>query len=173
MRLHFVVEGQTEETFVRELLRPELAQQGIFCDVHGITTGRRGSKVYRGGFVSFHQLRKDLELWMKQETGVDSWFTTMIDLYHLPSDFPVISESRQLADPIKRVEFLEEKLRTGLNHSRFVPYTGARMLRVWEQEHANNNGMQQVEAVARFAEQAGATAIRGRKSSRVAGPARR
>ncbi len=41
MRLHFVVEGQTEETFVRDLLRLELAAQGIFCDAHRVTTGRR------------------------------------------------------------------------------------------------------------------------------------
>jgi hypothetical protein len=53
MRLHFVVEGQTEETFVRDLLSPELAPRGIFCDAHRVTTGRRGAKVYRGGLVSF------------------------------------------------------------------------------------------------------------------------
>jgi hypothetical protein len=122
MRLHFVVEGQTEETFVRDLLSPELAAQGIFCDVHRVTTGRRRAKVYRGGLLSFQHLRRDLELWMKQDSGPDSWFTTMVDLYRLPSDFPGIEESRGIADPLQKVEFLEERFSSDVNHPRFVPY---------------------------------------------------
>ena len=122
MRLHFVVEGQTEETFVRDLLTPELAPQGIFCDAHQVTTGRRGARVYRGGLLLFRHLRKDLDLWMKQDSRLDSWFTTMVDLYHLPSDFPGIAESRQVADPIEKVEFLEARFGSDLNHPRFVPY---------------------------------------------------
>lgn len=122
MRLHFVVEGQTEETFVRDLLGPELARQGIFCDAHQITTGRKGAKVYRGGLLYFRHLRKDLELWMRQDPAPDSWFTTMVDLYRLPSDFPGIAESRTIADPVRKVEFLEERFSSNLNHLRFVPY---------------------------------------------------
>ena len=122
MRLHFVVEGQTEETFVRDLLGPELGTKGIFCDAHRITTGRRGAKVYRGGLLQFCHLRKDLELWMKQDPGPDSWFTTMVDLYRLPSDFPGTPESRGIVDPIQKVEFLEERFSSDLNHLRFVPY---------------------------------------------------
>lgn len=122
MRLHFVVEGQTEETFVRDLLSPELAPRGIFCDAHRITTGRRGGRVYRGGFLSFDHLRKDLELWMKQDAAQDSCFTSMVDLYRLPSDFPGINESRALRDPLKKAEFLEEQFKSSLNHERFFPY---------------------------------------------------
>jgi len=121
MRLHFVVEGQTEETFVRDLLTPELAWQGIFCDAHQITTGKKRAKVYRGGLLSFQHLRKDLDLWM-EDSGSDSWFTTMVDLYHLPLDFPGIEESRQIADPIRKVEFLEQRFISDLNHRQFIPY---------------------------------------------------
>jgi hypothetical protein len=120
--LHFVVEGQTEETFVRELLAPELGGQGIFCDAHRVTTGRRRGKVYRGGLVSYDHLKRDLTLWMNHDRGADSWFTTMIDLYRLPSDFPGCSKSKQIADPIERVEFLEDEFKQDLNHQRFLPY---------------------------------------------------
>ncbi|HXX22272.1 MAG TPA: DUF4276 family protein [Terriglobia bacterium] len=122
MRLHFVVEGQTEETFVRDLLAPELGAEGRYCDAHRVTTGRRGAKVYRGGLLSFAHLRKDLELWMKQDRAPDSWFTTMVDLYRLPSDFPSITESRRIVDPIKKVELLEQSFSSAMNHPRFVPY---------------------------------------------------
>ena len=122
MRLHFVVEGQTEETFVRDLLRAELALQGIFCDVHRVTTGGRGAKVYRGGLLLFQHLRKDLELWMKQDSGRDSWFTTMVDLYRLPSDSPGVAASRRIVDPIDKVEFLEERFSSNVHHQRFIPF---------------------------------------------------
>ncbi|HEV2495810.1 MAG TPA: DUF4276 family protein [Terriglobia bacterium] len=122
MRLHFVVEGQTEETFVRDVLRSELASQGIFCDARRIKTGRKGGKDHRGGLVSFQHLRNDLELWMKQDSGADSWFTTMVDLYRLPSDFPGITESRAHTDPIEKGELLEARFSGNLNHPRFVPY---------------------------------------------------
>src|SRR5208283_3738942 len=88
IRLHAVVEGQTEETFVRDVLAPELGVRNVFIDSHRVTTGRRRARVHRGGIVEYHQLKTDLSLWMKQDRHPDAWFTTMIDLYALPSDFP-------------------------------------------------------------------------------------
>lgn len=122
MRLHFVVEGQTEEAFVRDLLAPEMGAKGIYCDAHRVTTGRRGGKVYRGGLLSYAHLRKDLELWMKQDRAGDSWFTTMIDLYKLPPDLPSMAECRRIVDPFKKVECLEQGLAGDITHPRFVPY---------------------------------------------------
>jgi len=88
IRLHALVEGQTEEAFVNEVLAPELAPRSIFVDAHCITTGRRRGWVNRGGHVAYEHLVRDLELWMKQDQGQESWFTTMVDLYRLPPDFP-------------------------------------------------------------------------------------
>jgi len=59
---------------------------------------------------------------MKQDSGRDSWFTTMVDLYKLPSDFPGLAESRGIVDPVNKAEFLEGRLSSDLNHPRFVPY---------------------------------------------------
>lgn len=122
MRLHFVVEGQTEETFVRDLLAPQLGTKGVFCDVHRVTTGRRRGKLYRGGMVSFQHLRNDLVLWMKQDDALDSWFTTMVDLYKLPADFPSLAASRGIADPLKKVESLEQGFAAHIGYPRFIPY---------------------------------------------------
>ncbi len=122
MRLHLVVEGQTEETFVRNLLAPELGAKGIFCDAHSVTTGRRGGKAYRGGLVAFAHLRRDLERWIKQDGALDSWFTTMVDLYKLPADFPSIAASRRIADPLEKVESLEQSFAANISYPRFIPY---------------------------------------------------
>ncbi len=122
MRLHFVVEGQTEETFVRDILAPELGSGNIFCDARRIETGRRKGKIFRGGFLEYRHLHKDLELWIKQDPAPDSWFTTMVDLYRIPPEFPGFEESKRLADPYIRVSFLEEKLREDVAYRRFIPY---------------------------------------------------
>jgi hypothetical protein len=122
VRLHFVVEGQIEETFVRDLLATELGANGIYCDVHRITTGRRKGKVFRGGMVSYQHLRNDLVLWMKQDSARDSWFTTMVDLYRLPLEFPGLAESKRLASAYDRVSFVESQFKEDMGHPRFIPY---------------------------------------------------
>ena len=122
IRLHVVVEGQTEEVFVRDMLGPELWQSDVITDVHRITTRRRRVKPYRGGFVDYNHLKNDLVLWMKQDRNIDSHFTTMVDLYALPENFPGATDCRRKPDPIDRVTCLESKLRADIQHPRFIPY---------------------------------------------------
>ena len=75
-----VVEGQTEEVFVNDLLAPELGACGIFIDAHRITTGRKHGRLHRGGWDSYAKLLRDLVLWMKQDQSAESRFSTMVDL---------------------------------------------------------------------------------------------
>lgn len=121
-RLHFVVEGQTEETFVRDLLAPALGERSVFADVHCVTTGRRGTRTFRGGLSNYTHLKNDLTLWMKEDRGADCWFTTMVDLYRIPDDVPGYRESRTIRDPLKRATFLERELRSDIGHPRLAPY---------------------------------------------------
>lgn len=46
----------------------------------------------------------------------------MVDFYRLPADFPGIAESRAIPDPVKKVEFIEQRFSDDLHHRRFVPY---------------------------------------------------
>jgi Domain of unknown function (DUF4276) len=107
IRLHAIVEGPTEEAFVNEVIAPELWAHNIFVDVHSITTRRTPMRVFRGGWGSYEKLAGDLTLWMRQDSGPECWFTTMIDLYGLPADFPGYEACRAIAEPRKRVECLE------------------------------------------------------------------
>jgi hypothetical protein len=122
IRLHAVVEGQTEETFVNQVLAPELGARHIFVDAHCVTTGRR-LPPNRGGITKYQQLKNDLIFWMKQEKGRrDVRFTTMVDLYRLPTDFPGYDDCKRKTDPHERVECMEDRLREDIQDDRIVPY---------------------------------------------------
>jgi hypothetical protein len=122
IRLHAVVEGQTEETFVNQVLVPVLADRNVVMDVRCVETGRKRSGVFRGGVTQYRHLKTNLTLWMKQDQKPETWFTTMVDLYALPDDFPGYADCRKHADPVVRVECLEEGLLADLSHCRFIPY---------------------------------------------------
>jgi hypothetical protein len=62
IRLHFVVEGQTEEAFVNSVLGPELGACNVFADARRIETGRRHGRLFRGGLVKYEHLARDLTL---------------------------------------------------------------------------------------------------------------
>jgi hypothetical protein len=122
IRLHAVVEGQSEETFLNDVLAPELGAKGVFLDCHCITTGRRRGRIDRGGIAKYQKLKTDLVLWMKQDRHPEAWFTMMVDFYALPDDFPGYQDCVGRGDPIRRVECLEERLRNDLQDRRLIPY---------------------------------------------------
>lgn len=73
-KVYIIVEGKTEQTFVREILAPYLAVKGIFCTA--VLLGKRGMK---GGNVTFTRAKNDIELFLKQRR--DTYVTTFFDYY--------------------------------------------------------------------------------------------
>lgn len=122
IRLHCVVEGQTEEAFVNSVLADHLGQVNVFADVHSVTTSHHGGKTFRGGGGSYQKIKKDLDLWMKQDRQPEAFFTTMFDFYELPDDFPGLTSARQQTDPYQQVALLERAFADDVAHRRFVPY---------------------------------------------------
>ena len=124
------MEGQTEEGFVNEVLAPEVGAYGIFIDAHRITTGRKRGRPHRGGWDSYTKLLRDLVLWMKEDQRAESRFSTMVDLYGLPDDFPGYAACATIVEPWRRVECLEEhftrsveeRLGDNVISRRFIPY---------------------------------------------------
>jgi len=57
IRLHFLVEGSTEQAFVNEVLKPELSRLNIFSDACLVKTGRK-RKVHKGGITSYIKLKR-------------------------------------------------------------------------------------------------------------------
>lgn len=122
IRLHFIVEGQTEETFVNRVLADHLGNFGISVDVRCVETSRRRARIYRGGLREYQRVRRDLTLWMKEDQNKDAYFTSMFDLYALPEDFPLYHESKKFTSPYDRVSKLEQAFREDMQHYRFTPY---------------------------------------------------
>lgn len=121
-RLHFIVEGQTEESFIKRVMVPHLAARSVWGTVRCVMTSRRRGIVHRGGLSRYALAKKDIELWMKEDRGLDAAFTTMFDLYALPEDFPEHEKSRKIADPFQRVKALEKAFLEDMNDPRFIPY---------------------------------------------------
>lgn len=125
IRLNFIVEGQTEETFVRDQLKPHLAQRSIWASVRCVQTSRKPNTKYRGGLRRYSQARDDISRWMREQPQPkhhDVRFTTMFDLFRLPDDFPGHHAAASNPDPISRATALENAMLEDIGDNRFVPY---------------------------------------------------
>ena len=86
-----------------------------------MTSRRRGIK-HRGGLRKYAQAKRDITNWMREDGNPDARFTTMFDLYRLPSDFPGHENASRVADPHERIGILEDALREDVSDGRFIPY---------------------------------------------------
>jgi hypothetical protein len=121
-RLYVLVEGQTEEEFVKATLKPHLAGWSIWVYPVIVETSRdaRGRKRRGGG--RWQHWHKDLRRLTSQQTGSDVRFTTMFDLYGLPDDFPGLPEHGTDADTVRRAEQLEAAMAEAVGDWRLIPY---------------------------------------------------
>ncbi len=123
-RLYLFAEGQTEQTFADNVLKLHLANRSVYLQASVlIAHAKKRGKVHRGGGRKYVPMKNDILRFLTQEKGADVFFTTMIDLYGLPADFPGLAEAEKLRHlPQKRVEALEQAFVEDIGDSRFVPY---------------------------------------------------
>jgi len=124
IRLHIVVEGQTEKEFVDEVLMPAFSPLGIILDARCVATSRKGGRKHSGGAInrSYIKLKNDLINWIKEDRKADARFSMMIDLYGLAPDFPGYKEIRQQSTVQEKVNILEKRFFEEINDYRFIPY---------------------------------------------------
>jgi Domain of unknown function (DUF4276) len=120
-RAYVLVEGQTEETFVKRVLGPHLAAADVFLTPILAATKRvkEGGK-FKGGVTRYGPVRMDLLRLLNDRSAAA--VTTMIDYYGLPENFPGLAALPPGATCHQRVAFLEEALRADLDDPRFRPY---------------------------------------------------
>lgn len=120
-----LVEGQTEEAFVNDILNPHLNLLGLYLTpILAVTKRLSGGGVHKGGIVSYGKVRFQLEQLLKNANTVV--ITTMIDYYGLRGkDFPGYEDLHgrlKGRSPYEKVEHLEASLRADIDHPRFLPY---------------------------------------------------
>ncbi len=129
-RLLVHVEGETEETFVNEVLAAHLYEHG-YTTVSARLVGNARQRDRRGGIRSWSSIRQDIVRHLKEDAGCRS--TTMVDYYALPQSgeraWPGLAEAglRPFAEKAGTVEnaLREEicaKMGADFDHQRFVPY---------------------------------------------------
>ena len=124
IRLNMIVEGQTEEIFAHQVLKPHLAGFSVFMAVRCVMTSRdkRRGIAHRGGMTTYQRAKQDIQTWLKEDASSDARFTTMFDLYHLPKGFPGLESAAQATDAMRKAEIVEEALRADIADLRLIPY---------------------------------------------------
>lgn len=128
-RLLILVEGQSEEIFVKKILASHLADHGVFVEPIVLWTKRlTAGGGYRGGVSNWNQIRNNL---LRLTYDTDAWTTTLIDFYGLPDDVPGYHEARLPGNPRDRVIGLEACLANEIKHQRFIPFLALHEFEAW------------------------------------------
>jgi len=117
IRLKLLVEGQTEETFVRDVLAPYYAAQSVFITPIIVST----SPGHKGGVVSYAKVKHQLIKLCRSDAS--AYVSTMFDLYRLPNDFPGKDRKGYPAQGTgeKKAIFLEGELVKDISEPKFFP----------------------------------------------------
>jgi hypothetical protein len=121
IRLNLIVEGHTEQAFANKSLMAHLAEFNVMLNGSRLIRKKRNDES-PGGHVDYDHLKRDITNWLKEDKGPEARFSTMIDLYRLPQNFPGYMDAKKESDPVRRVQSLENNLCEDIGDRRFVPY---------------------------------------------------
>lgn len=118
-----LVEGPTEQRFIKQLLAPYLAEGDVYLTP--IVLSKPGEK---GGDVKFARARNDIELHLKQRQ--DTWLTLMVDYYGIRADWPGYAASKRKTSHTDKAETMNRATAQTVRElfpkqrpdSRFIPY---------------------------------------------------
>ncbi len=118
-----LVEGQTEQRFIKQVLAPYLAPSKVYLTP--IVLDKPGQK---GGDVKFSRARNDIGRHLKQRA--DTWISTLVDFYGIKPDWPGFAASKQLSDPAQKAATMNQATAVEVARlfpecrpeTRFIPY---------------------------------------------------
>lgn len=112
-RVFVSVEGQTEETFVRDVLRPHFIPSGLHLQEVILKTSRSASG--RGGVSKWAKIEADLRALLGDSNATA--ITTMYDLYGIPADTPGFVAGPDA--PAERLHQMQAAVESYFGDSRF------------------------------------------------------
>jgi hypothetical protein len=118
-----LVEGATEQRFVKQVLGPYMADRRVYMT--SIILSKPGQK---GGDVKFARARNDIEKHLKQRR--DTWITLLIDYYGIREDWPGYKASKLHTDHKRKAQIMYDDTAKEVQHlfpgqnpaTHFIPY---------------------------------------------------
>lgn len=104
-----LVEGYTEERFVKDVLKPHFHPKGIFLIPRNLK-----------GVGKYATIRNEVNKLLKDSSA--HLVTTMLDLYRIPSDFPQKMSITQAQTGMQKVALLENAFKQDIDKDTFFPY---------------------------------------------------
>jgi hypothetical protein len=120
-RIYILVEGQTEERFVSDVLQAQFPREQCYLQPIILETRRTHSgQSYKGGVSTYTKIRSQV-LKLLADTSACA-VTTMLDYYGLPNDFPGKNQLNPHWNALQKVQHLENAFAQDINNARFLPY---------------------------------------------------
>lgn len=119
VRIAILVEGQTEEKFVNEVLCPYFGYTDFAITPVIVSTKvtKNGTK-YKGGLPKYNEIKKQVQNLLHNHDYV----TTMFDYYGLPQNFAGKEESNSKNNLYDKIATIEESFYEDIDKSNFIPY---------------------------------------------------
>lgn len=129
-RAHVLVEGQTEEIVVNQLLSPHLAECGWWVSVSLVKTKRpAGGPSHKGGVASWGQVEREVRLLLRDSSLNRP--TTLFDYYAFPENAPGMADRPKGPNKRAQVEHVERALAEWSADRRFRPHLVLHELETW------------------------------------------
>lgn len=103
--LYILCEGQTEESFINNILVPYFENINIYVTPIILETKRTGLKKYKGGVSDYDKIKKEVQT---LACNKNSYVTTMFDYYAMPANTPNINYKE--VDIYKRIDIIENAI---------------------------------------------------------------
>jgi hypothetical protein len=120
VKLHLIVEGETELAFARDTLKTYLVKFHISVNPFMLPTNRRLGAF--GGALSWDRFHYNVTRLLKQYADKSDRFSTMIDWYKLDSHFPGLAEARKMAKVADRAHAVASSVQAHFNSPRLCPF---------------------------------------------------
>ncbi len=121
-RLIIIVEGQTEEEFVKEVLTPYFNVMGIYSviPIKIITNiNIETSKISKGGFSNYDHLKRDALKYLREP---DTIVTMFVDFFRIPVSVPGYQKCMVLPLVNQKIDSLQLAIEADINHPNFIAY---------------------------------------------------
>ena len=119
-RVYVYCEGQTEESFVKNVLRPYLSDiAGLYLEPIICETKNTPTRKFKGGLLNYSKAKREIHRLCASHPN--EYITTMLDFYAFPKDAPGMSGIDKIKDVYRRIEHVEAEMDKDIGCKNFIP----------------------------------------------------